>query len=211
MRYLVAIIGFGIIVIRIVFPEWKIDNTTLILFVFSSLLLTINSKYLNFSKLRELFESIKIGNIDLKFREMNEDLIQVEETTTFDSKLRQKDYEFLQASWSVSGTPDTDPHLEIVNVAQEIESFISDIWYNSNLDSEKSLSIINQVQKLNSNNVIDDKLSQIITKYWKMRNRVVHEIQFKLSGNKLYLILDTGYRILRILRAIEASTRKNQD
>ena len=211
MRYFIAILGFLIIIIRIIFPEWKIDEITIILFIFSSILLFLNNQNLSLIKLREFFESIKIGNfIDIKFRDLKNELEQIEDVTKIDTKLVPREFDFLHGSGSVSveTSPVADPNFEIISIGREIENFVSFIWNNSLPNKMKPMSIKKQVSQLNSENIINDQLTSLVYNFWNIRDKVI--LDHKLSKDKIYGMIDIGYRILNILRAIEAENRPDR-
>lgn len=199
-RYVIAIICIVVIILRVIYPHLKFDLISLSLLAIATLAILINKP----EKIFEKTKKIKLGSFEWELHELNKNTTRIEEKTTLEkdepvglsgpSMNRGKtEFEIL-----------TDLSTDILKLSIEIEKTLKELYiihFNSN--EQMPLANVNLVEKLESVQVIDQETSNLLIKFWSLRNKVIHDPNIHIDKKEFISFTDIGIRILRILKAIK--------
>lgn len=195
IRYLIALICIGIIIIRIIFPQINFDLISLTLLGVAFISLIIN----NPEKLLSRATKIKLGSIEFELKELNQETENVEKHTSESNIKRKKLKKNNDSEFNLSEDLPTD----ILKLSIEIEQIIKSVFLIGIAEKHnKPLSIVQSVTILESYQLIDKETSLLIQKFWNIRNKVVHGYNTRLSKKEMLSFLDIGLRVLRILKTV---------
>lgn len=215
MKYIIFILGIAIICLRSFGIE--IDLISVGLFVIISLIVSLKdlnhlSEFSGFGirmkfnkELKELSDNTeKIeNNIEVKARK-EKGLSGVQST---DEDMVDHFEEFLGES---EFKPDfSKPKSALIEIAIEIEKTLREIS-NETLENENKYPIaprriISELVKLK---VIEQDLQISFEKFWKLRNSVVHGLDIEYKDVQILSLVDSGIRILNILKTVENNIKK---
>ncbi|WP_298419421.1 hypothetical protein [uncultured Kordia sp.] len=204
-RYIIAIICLVVIVLRLIFPELNFDLISLSLLAIATLAILINKP----EKIFEKTKKIKLGSFEWELQELNKETERIEEKTTVEKNeplglggptVTREKIEFELT---------TDFSTDILKLSIEIEKTLREIYESHFQTNEKRpLAVVRLIELLKSENVIDKETSSLLRKFWNLRNKAIHDHNFRIDKKDFMSFTDIGIRILKILKTIK---NNNQD
>jgi len=191
-RYLLVVICFALIIIRILMPNTNFDQLSLYLLIIATVLLLF--PYINdwISNIRKL----KIGNYEVEINnavnKLDKDTSKLEESIKKEKKYPELSNDFKKLLAEAS----TDPRGALLIVAIEIESTIRKLAEKADIGFGSTTKLVIELSK---RKIIDEKILPIFKDFWNVRNRIVHGPSEKISESIIYELTYLGYRILSLL------------
>lgn len=199
-RYIIAIICISVIILRLIFPELNFDLISLSLLVIATLAILINKP----EKIFEKTKKIKFGSFEWELQELNKNTELIEEKMTVE-----KEEPIGLSGPAIRGEKNeveisTEFSTDILKRSIEIEKKLIEIYKIHFKTSEKRpLAVVKLIEKLKSEKVIDQETSNLLRKFWCLRNRAIHNPNFQIDKKVLISFTDIGIRILEILITIK--------
>ena len=199
-RYIIAIICLAVIILRLIFPELNFDLISLSLLAIATLAILINKP----EKIFEKTKKIKLGSFEWELQELNKETELIEEKTTVEKEepigLSGPAINGGRTGFEIS----TDFSTDILKLSIEIEKTLREIYEIHFQTSEKRpLAVVKLIEKLKSEQVIDQETSNLLRKFWTLRNRAIHDHNFQIDRKDFMSFTDIGIRILKILKTIK--------
>ncbi|MCG8806539.1 hypothetical protein G1K75_12860 [Tenacibaculum finnmarkense] len=199
-RYIISIICLTVIILRLIFPKLNFDLISLSLLAIATLAIIINKP----EKILEKTKKIKLGSFELELKELNKKTEQIEEITTVEKE------EPIGLSGPIISREKTDFEIstdfltDILKLSIEIEKTLREIYESHFQTSKKSpLSVIKLIEKLKSEEVINQETSNLLRKFWNLRNQAIHDHNFQIDRKDFMSFTDIGIRILKILKTMK--------
>jgi uncharacterized protein YutE (UPF0331/DUF86 family) len=192
LRYLLVVICFALIIIRVLIPEVNFDQLSLYLLIIAAVLLLF--PYINewISNIRKL----KIGNyeveIDNAVNKLDRDTSKLEESIKKENKYPELSNDFKKLLAEAS----TDPRGALLIIAIEIESTVRKLAEKADIRFGSTTKL---VMELSKSKIIDERIPPIFKDFWNVRNRIIHSSSEKISESIIYELTYLGYRILSLL------------
>ncbi|WP_299244150.1 hypothetical protein [uncultured Aquimarina sp.] len=199
-KYIIAIICLAVIVLRLIFPKLNFDLISLALLTIGTLAILINKP----EKLFEKTKKIKFGSFEWELQELNKKTERIEEKTTIE-----KDEPVgLSGAAVISEKGEfeisTDFSINILKLSIGIEKTLREIYeIHFQTNEKRPLSIIKLIGKLKLEQIIDEETSDLLRKFWNLRNKAIHDHSFKIDRKDFTSFADIGIRILKILKTIK--------
>lgn len=209
MRFIIGVICISLIIIRAIWPNFKFDNISLILFVTCAIVLLFPELWELIRRVRK----VRIGDFEVEIGEKLKELAtKTENVETNISEVSIKQAEYQGISDEVIGKfiqTSSDPRAALLMVAIEIERTIRSISDKAKIpESRKPYPISRVITSLAKKEIINPNVVPIFKDFWAIRNKVVHGLHFELSSGKLYELIALGLRILRLLSVVKIGPEK---
>ncbi|WP_321515969.1 hypothetical protein [Marinifilum fragile] len=198
-KFLVILISFAIIVIRLIYPEIHFDNTSLVLVGVIFILLI----FPNPDKLFQRAKKFKLGNFEVELNELNNTIEKIETNISESNKVlfrvaKEEGSQFFKVA--------NDTPTEILKLSVDIEQMIKSVFSVGIRDEKKKpVSLLQSLSIIESKGLITFETSKLIRKFWDIRNQIVHHHDKELHDFELVRFLDIGRRIVRILEIVYES------
>jgi len=220
MKYVIFAIGLAIIVLRTI--GINIDILSIGLFLIISIIALLNnldslSEFSGFGikiKINQGLKSLsdKIDKVESKLMETDKK----EEGIGKIPEDHEKDKEFLNMTggdfeeFQEHFKPDfNSPKLALIETAIEIEKVLKSISKRKlEKDNKYPISPRIIVDQLYRNEIIDNDFSETFSDFWKLRNELVHGVDKVYSDNQIISLVESGLRILNVLKSIENNLSK---
>ena len=198
MRYFVALFSLFIIIGRTIWPNFKYDGTSFNLTLLAAIVLLIP----DIGGLLSRIKKFKKGDLEIELESQINDLAGKTEKAEEDEDI-ENNFEFEHLSEGVKNRIaeyTRDPKGGLVAVAVEIESRANELAKRFQISSRpRYLSPIKIVDELTNKGIIPKVLPALMRDFWAIRNKAVHDSEFRLTNEHLYRLLDLGIRILDLL------------
>ena len=195
MRYLIAIIGAVIIVLRSIFPKIIFDTTSLSIFI----VIVFTLLFPELSKFLSKVKKIKAGEFELELDNLVKRAEEIEAKT---EKIHPTNAnEINQPSLiDLNQNQVNNPTTLLIEIAIKIEKVLNSLTNSLSITKSKiPFSRIQQIDLLTKENIIDRQISSIFKDFWQIRNKVIHGHNSNISDNEIFRIIDLGYKILDLL------------
>lgn len=220
MKYVIFIIGLAIIVLRAI--GINIDVLSIGLFLIISILALLKnldnlSEFSGFGIKLKINQGLKdlsnkIDKVESKLMETNETEKSVVET--LDDKEKKEKYRKLASGgiedFQKQFKPDfNDPKLILIETVIKIErvlKFISKRELEKDNKYPVSPRII--VNRLHECKIIDRDFFETFSVFWKLRNELIHGVGRTYNDNQIISLVESGLRILNVLRSIDNNLSK---
>lgn len=191
-RYLIIVICFLLVGLRILIPKINFDLLSIYLLIIAAVLLLfpyINEWISNIRKLKIGNYEIEIGNAVSKLEK---------ETSNFEESIKdRKKYPELPENFKkLLADASADPRGALLIVAIEIESVIRELAKKNHINFGSTMKLANE---LSEKKVINEEILPIFKDFWNIRNMVVHGLHERINENTIYELTYLGFRILNLL------------
>ncbi|MCK4305415.1 MAG: hypothetical protein KAY24_14350 [Candidatus Eisenbacteria sp.] len=199
MRYLIAVLCGGLIVLRGMYQGFEFDNISLGLLVLAAILLVLG----NPDEIRKRLKRLKVGSVELELHEQVRslvkragDVVEEESVAQGPEALRLPD----DVREKLVGDAE-NPRAVLLLLASEIEKRVVELSNKHEIlrSASKGVPVIGTVNILVQRGVLEGKALHLLQDFWNVRNRVVHSIDTSLSETELYGLVEVGIRIVRLL------------
>lgn len=205
-RYFIATLAILIIVGRAIWPNIKFDDTSFHLILLIAVVLLIP----DIGDLISRIKRFKKGDLEIELESKINELAGRTEKAEEDIKASKEDFEYERFSDNFVNriTEYTrDPRGGLIAIAVEIESKLDEIARHYQINKQtKYSSPIRIVDEFTKIGIVPKELPSLIRDFWTIRNKAVHSVEYKLTNEHLYRLLDLGIRILDLL-----SLKKHKD
>jgi len=212
---IISIACCSIIILRLIFPQFSFDNTSLILFGIAIIGFIIPNPDLLFNRAKK----IKIWDFEIELDKLNR------ETEKIERRIREKELK----TPSISGLENSQNkrfrkriqnetiensdlnfafsdnlHTDILKISIEIEKILR-VIYETNLDTkhDRPLSVYLLIKELKKNEIIDSEIMTLLNEFWSFRNQIVHSTTRVTTEEELLSFTDIGLRIIKILNVLQ--------
>ncbi len=199
-RYGIAIAAVLAILARMLWPDLKFDEISLVLLVIGAIALLLTDIDGVVSRIKK----IKGGEFEIEFDTVLTKL--AGETEKLEQKIDEQQAKGLTVSVPATLRSEdllrltANPRGALVAVAVEIERAVRELAeYYAVPAAKKAISPVRVVDELVNRRYIPEELASLTRDFWVARNSAVHSIEFQPSSNQLYELLDLGLRLVRLL------------
>jgi hypothetical protein len=214
LRYLLALLTLVIFVAHVVWPNRvQIDWPTIaLLAIFMAL---IGAPEL--SKLLPLVKRFKLGEAEIEMQEsvrrLHQEVEKAEDSSGKELFLKIINYAYMPADKGAAASESSilelasrDKESAVVRLVIELEKELATLYQENGLGSEPPKTIREVVNQLVARKIISDSTAAAIIEFRNVRNKVIHPSQSgKVPESVLASTIDSGVRLLRLLRASEGS------
>ena len=198
-RYLVPVLCGLIIVFRIIWPDIRFDQISILLFIVGVVVLLIpdvGEVVARIKKIKTPNYEVELEN-DLKQLADKAEKVEKEVETALEDPYTVD----LSASELHQIVPEVgdEPRGKLVALAVQIEAAALALAEYYRIPSVKKLtSVVKVADELAKRELVPGELTALIRGFWVVRNRAVHSTDFELTDEGLYKVLDLGIRILKL-------------
>jgi len=204
-RASVIIACFLIIAIRAIFPNLRFDSISLWLFLITVVVWLLPDLPEFLSRIKRF----KKGDLEIEFEsqvselarktEKVEDEVEKETETIASNEIQ---YEGLSPETkSILSKSADHPRTALITLAVEIESELRNIADQNNISGyQRIFSPSRLVQELVTKKILTSNVQALFKDFWTIRNQAVHGLNFEVSQDKLYELVELGIRLLKILK-----------
>ena len=196
MRYVIAIIGILIIVMRNVFPKFVFDNTSLSIFV----VVVVTLLFPELSKFLSKVKRIKAGGIELELDTLTKKTEKIEEKiekVKVPMNLVKQEFSEIKLSEGEKN----NPQVLLINIAIKIEKVLNSLSEPLTITKGKiPFSRKLQIELLTKEGIVNKQISSLFIDFWAIRNKVIHGHNLNISETEMYRIIDLGYKLLNLLK-----------
>ena len=199
-RYLVAVLCGLIIISRIIWPEIKFDEVSVIVFAIGILVILIP----DIGDLIKRIRRVRKGDIEIEFESLIAELADKTDKVEKEIEVPSENPFTIDISASeirnrIAKLP-INPREKLVTLAAEIEAATLDLAEYYQIPRAHSfISPMMVASELAKRELLPKETPDLIKGFWSVRNQAVHAKNFEITQEHLYELLDLGIRILRLL------------
>lgn len=201
-RIIIVLVCLTVVIIRAIFPELNFDWISLVLIIFSGVLIFVT----DLKPFSDRITKVKFGEVELELAEQLKSLSEkteekIEETTE-SAKNSSISGLPLQEESKLLSEKLNSPDAILLMTAIEIEKLIRTIYQASSLKDERiPISVPKLALLLENNKILDTGIADIIKNFWEIRNKIAHGFPSELRDTQMYELIGTGYKIIKLLEA----------
>jgi hypothetical protein len=202
MRYLIALGALALVVMRAVWPDLRVDEISLVLFLLAGLALV----WPEISPLASRIRSFRLWELEVELTEKISELTERAEAVATQASLER---ELARPEGPITLSPEAtqwvidaaaDPRAGLLLVAIEIEQAIRRLAAQHGIASGVGrMSARRTLGELARREAVPPEVVPLFDDFWQVRNQVVHRAGFQLPTGQLYELVDIGFRILELL------------
>lgn len=197
--YLVAALCALIIILRAWLPDFRFDETSLILFAIGVVVLVLFELGDIYSRVRFKFRDIEV-ELERRLAALT---VQTEEAERAMQETPPGEVEYRGLPVAVSNRlaeAASDPRAALLLVAIDIERAARELAESFGLpEATRPTSVLSVVRALTRQGVLPQEVQAAFMDFWAIRNQVVHGHHFELSEGRLFELVELGLRVLSLL------------
>jgi hypothetical protein len=212
MRYLIALGALALVVMRAVWPDLRVDEISLVLFLLAGLALV----WPEIAPLASRIRRFRLWELEVELTEKISELTRRAEAAASEASLER---ESVAPEGPITVPPEAtqwvidaaaDPRAGLLLVAIEIEQAIGRLAAQMDIASGVGrMSARRTLGELAKREVVPREVVPLFDDFLQVRNRVVHDAGFQLPAGQLYELVDVGFRILELLSLGQRATVRN--
>ena len=198
--FAITIVSLAIIV-KIFFPQFNIDQTTVWLIIILVIVIFIP----NLNELLERIRKVKKGDIEIELDSKLDRLKeQIEEASIEVDKYKISDKNIPEDVIAKIQNSMIEPRGALINIAVEIEKRLEFLARSYSIKIPgRFFSPRRTLESLVEKSVLPPNVLNMFLDYWNIRNQAAHGADFEIDKNRLYKLAEIGISILRYLYIIE--------
>ena len=202
IRGTIVIVCLIIIILKSYMTEFIFDEISLWLFIIAVIVILIP----DVGELINRIKKFKKGDLEIEFEKNITAMVKqadLAEQKLEEAQIIKEDREIPENIRAMLAEASSHPRSALITLAVEIESILEVLARKYDITNKgRYFSPRSTLDKLVQITKIPKTTSQLFLDFWKIRNQAVHNRSFQPDQERLYELVEIGFRILKLLYSI---------